>query len=154
MTIDIERRADPPAVDCILRSLPNWFGIEEAIKNYVEQASVLDSYLAVESDQVVGVALVDRHFPESAELALIAVHPAHRGTGIGRQLVTTVEQSLRVDGCRFLEVHTVGPSYPDEGYAATRAFYVSAGFSPMHEFQNLDWEGPTLILIKSLKEQR
>lgn len=150
MTIDIEQRADPSAVDRILRALPAWFGIEEAIASYVAQASVLDSYLAVDSGHVVGVALVDRHFPESAELALIAVDPEHRATGIGRQLVKAIEQSLRDDGCRFLEVHTVGPSYSDEGYAETRAFYLAAGFSPMHEFSNLDWDGPTLILIKSL----
>lgn len=57
------------------------------------------------------------------ELALIAVHAEHRTSGIGRRLVESVEKSIQNDGCRFLEVHTVGPSYQDEGYAATRAFF-------------------------------
>lgn len=81
--IKIERRQDPAAVDRILHSLPDWFGIEEAIGNYVESASRRDSFLAVMDGEVIGVALVDRHFPESAELTLIAVQAGRRGAGIG-----------------------------------------------------------------------
>lgn len=37
--VEIDRRQDPAAVDRILRSLPDWFAIEEAVVNYVESAS-------------------------------------------------------------------------------------------------------------------
>ncbi|MFT4217002.1 MAG: GNAT family N-acetyltransferase [Micropruina sp.] len=97
------------------------------------------------------MALVERHFPESAELALIAVSAPLRATGVGRALVTTIEDHLRADGCDFLEVHTVGPAFEHAGYAATRAFYRAVGFAPMHEFDGLDWAGPTLVMIKSLR---
>lgn len=148
--IRIERRHDPAGVDRVLRSLPTWFGIEKAIRSYVDQSAKLDSFLAVVDGLTIGVALVDRHFPESAELSLIAVHADHRAAGIGRSLVTAVADHLRADECRLLEVHTVGPSFPDAGYAATRAFYRAVGFLPMHEFDGLDWEGPTLILVRAL----
>lgn len=150
MIVDIQRRADPDGVAQVLRSLPDWFGIDEAVDNYVAQAAVLDSYLAVSDGVTVGVALVERHFTESAELSLLAVHAAHRATGIGKRLVAAAEHSLRSAGCRFFEVHTVGPSYADAGYADTRRFYQAVGFAPMHEFDKLDWDGPTLIMIKSL----
>nr|WP_281363934.1 GNAT family N-acetyltransferase [Microbacterium immunditiarum] len=130
--------------------MPEWFGIEDAVHNYVNMAARLESHIASLEGVTVGVALVERHFAHSAELALIAVHADHRASGIGRRLVEAVEDSLRGEGCRFLEVHTVGPSYEDAGYAATRAFYDSVGFTPMHEFHKLDWDGPTLILIKTL----
>ena len=146
----VEKRTNPEAVDHILRSLPDWFGIEEAIQNYVNMATSLDSFIAMDGDQAIGVALIARHFPESAELALIAVHAEHRSAGIGRQLVTAAERDLRAHGCLYLEVHTVGPSYDDEHYATTRAFYRAVGFAPMHEFDRLDWDGPTLILVKKL----
>lgn len=150
MIVTVERRADPVSVERILRALPDWFGIEEAIVSYVEQAARLDSYLALVDDEVVGAALVTRHFAASAELTLIAVELARRGAGIGRALIQEVERHLRADGCRFLEVHTVGPSYEHEGYAATRAFYESIGFTAMHEFEGLDWDGPTLVYVKAL----
>ncbi|MFI2564612.1 GNAT family N-acetyltransferase [Paenarthrobacter sp. NPDC018779] len=149
-TLEIERRRDPDAVDRILRSLPSWFGFEDAILNYVDCASRRDSYLAVLHAEVVGVALVDRHFPESAELALIAVHANHRGVGIGAALVSAVEKTLITDGCELLQVHTVGPSSDDEAYAQTRAFYRRSGFLPLQEFNRIDWDGPTLILVKPL----
>lgn len=151
MTSNVHRRADPRATDRILRSLPTWFGIEEAIASYVDKAEVLDSYVAEDPQgTVVGVALYERHFTESAELALIAVHADHRGKGHGRQLVEAGESTLRSEGCQFLEVHTVGPSFDDPGYASTRSFYRALGFAPMHEFDGLDWDGPTLIMIKRL----
>lgn len=37
---------------------------------------------------------------------------------------------LREDGCHLLSVHTVGPSFPHDDYAATREFYRSTGFPP------------------------
>jgi len=148
---NVLRRADPSGVDRVLRSLPDWFGIEDAIVDYVEKAKTLDSYVAVDEDGLtIGVALISRHFEESAELTLIATHADHRSSGVGRALIRSAEQHLREDGCRYLEVHTVGPSFDHAGYAATRAFYRAVGFSPMHEFEGLDWDGPTLIMIKHL----
>ncbi|CAN5237166.1 hypothetical protein BH11ACT2_BH11ACT2_14590 [soil metagenome] len=58
--VEIDRRQDPDATDRILRSLPEWFGIEEAIQHYVLSAARLDSFLAVRDGEVVGVALTDR----------------------------------------------------------------------------------------------
>lgn len=150
MSWSVQRRADPQATDRILRSLPAWFAIDDAIATYVEKSATLDSYLAEEAGTVVGVALYERHFAESAELVLIAVHADHRGQGHGRRLVEMGESALRGEGCRFLEVHTVGPSFEDVGYAATRSFYRALGFAPVHEFEGLDWDGPTLIMIKQL----
>jgi len=147
----VVQRADPDGVEHILRSLPEWFGIDEAIAHYVAQSAILESHIAVdEHGATIGVVLVERHFPESAEIALIAVHGSHRGAGVGRLLIRSAETSLMADDCAFLEAHTVGPSYEHKGYAATRAFYKSVGFSPLHEFDALDWDGPTLVMIKKL----
>lgn len=150
VVITIDQLRDPAGVKRVLHTLPAWFGIDEATAGYVEKAARLDSFVARDSGATVGVALVDRHFPESAELALLAVDRSHRGQGIGRRLIAAVEEFLRTDNCGLLEVHTVGPSYADEGYAATRAFYTAMGFAPVHEFDRLDWDGPTLLMIKNL----
>jgi hypothetical protein len=57
---------------------------------------------------------------------------------------------LRQAGVRLLEVHTVGPSYENEGYARTREFYLALGFVAMTELERIDWSGPTLILVRPL----
>ena len=53
-------------------------------------------------------------------------------------------------GAQLLTVHTVGPSHEDSAYAKTRAFYQASGFLPVQEFANIDWDGPTLVLVKPL----
>ncbi len=83
---------------------------------------------------------------------MIAAKSEARGAGIGRQLVEHVAADLASDGCRLLSVHTVGPSFEDASYAATRAFYRSVGFIPLEEHNGLDWDGPTLILVRALND--
>lgn len=150
MTTEITRGQDPEGTRRILAALPDWFGIPEANEHYVRAAGEKDSYLARVDGATVGVALVDRHFPETAEIHLIAVAPEHHGTGVGSALVAALEADLLADGVRLLEVKTVGASFEDEGYAATRAFYLARGFLPLEEREQLDWDGPTLILVKPL----
>ena len=101
-------------------------------------------------DDVVGVALLAEHFPESRELHLLVVRRDRHRQGIGRALVDAVVSDLRAAGVRLLEVHTVGPSYEDAGYARTREFYLAQGFVAMNELPRIDWDGPTLILVRPL----
>jgi GNAT superfamily N-acetyltransferase len=147
---EVVQRADPAAVGTVLASLTEWFGIPEANARYVADAARLASYLAVEGDHVVGVALVAEHFPESRELHLLAVRRDRHRQGIGRLLVEAVADDLLRAGVRLLEVHTVGPSHESEEYRRTREFYVASGFVAMTELQRIDWNGPTLILVRPL----
>ena len=64
--MEIVRRREPAAVERILRGLPQWFGVESAIAAYVDDASRLTSYLALEGPDVVGVVLLAQHFPRRA----------------------------------------------------------------------------------------
>jgi GNAT superfamily N-acetyltransferase len=149
---EVIRDRDPDATGRILRALPSWFGIESAIDHYIAATAdpEFDSWVAREGAAVIGVALVRRHFQESAELALLAVAPEWHGSGVGRRLVQAVVDALVSDDCQVLCVHTVGPSFVDEGYARTRAFYRAVGFIPIQEFTGIDWDGPTLVLVKPL----
>ncbi len=152
MTIDLVYRQDPSAVRSILKSLPDWFGDPTAIDGYEQDGSsnAFQSVFALAGEETVGVALVRRHFPSSAELHLIAVDPGMRGRGVGQALVGRICTDLSRDRCQLLSVHTVGPSFENESYAATRHFYESAGFHPLEEHSGLDWPGPSLILVKVL----
>jgi GNAT superfamily N-acetyltransferase len=153
MAIDVAPGRSSADVRRVLEALPDWFGDPGAIEGYVAAAESdgYDSYLATDDSRVVGVALVHRHFPETAELHLIAVAPESRGRGVGRLLVERVAGDLAASGCALLSVHTVGPSFDHEPYAQTRRFYRRLGFLPLEEHRGLDWSGPTLILVRPLR---
>lgn len=151
MTLTVTRGNDPEAVRRILGALPSWFGIPEANEHYARAGAEMPGYLARVDEEVVGIALVERHFPASAEIHLVAVSPEHHGQGVGTALVNALEQDLLADGAQVLQVKTVGASFEDEGYAATRAFYDARGFLPLQEVDGLDWDGPTLVMVKPLR---
>ncbi len=144
-------------VDRLLRSLPDWFGIESSNAAYVASAATLPTYLATPAagehgaeSQAVGVLLAHRHFPGAAEIHLMAVEPSLHRRGVGRALVEALERDLVADGVRFLQVKTLGPSDPDAGYQRTRQFYAGVGFEPLEEITGL-WPGnPCLIMVKPL----
>lgn len=152
MAFRIEQARDPVAVRRILEELPEWFGDPEAVDEYVADAAASNfvSMIALESGITIGVSLVRRHFPQSAELHLIAISAAARGQGVGRALVERIARDLAEDGCVLLSVHTVGPSFESEAYAQTRSFYQATDFYPLEEHSNLDWSGPTLVLVRPL----
>ena len=71
--------------------------------------------------------------------------------GVGRALVDAAEGDLRRRGSRLLEVKTLGPSHPDEGYRKTRAFYTALGFLPLEETNLWGPDQPSLIMVKVLQ---
>jgi GNAT superfamily N-acetyltransferase len=148
----------PDVVGRLLAELPEWFGIEEANREYVESASHLPTYLARLGDSgagqdgdPVGALLAARHFPSAAEIHLMAVSPSAHRQGVGRALIEAFEADLTAEGVSYLQVKTLGPGHPDAGYAKTRLFYEAMGFAPLEEIHGLWAPGnPCLIMIKAL----
>jgi ribosomal protein S18 acetylase RimI-like enzyme len=148
---------DPGTVERLLGLLPGWFGIEASNVGYIEAARELPTYLAWPGGrpdgEPVGVLLSRRHFPQSAEIHLLAVDPALHRRGAGRALVRALELDLIADGVEYLQVKTLGPSNQDAGYELTRQFYLSLGFRPLEELHGL-WDpgNPCLIMVKALPD--
>ena len=134
----------------ILRLLPEWFGIEEAIVHYIYEIDHLPTFLAWSQKQVAGFLSLKQHTEFAAEIYVMAVHPKFHRQGIGHQLVEVAEKELRKQGVEYLQVKTLGTSRSDQHYAKTRAFYQSVGFKPLEEFLEL-WDGnPCLQMVKSV----
>jgi coenzyme F420-0:L-glutamate ligase/coenzyme F420-1:gamma-L-glutamate ligase len=134
--------------DAVLHDLPEWFGIEEVTRQYVEDAATLPTF-AVEPD--LGFLSLKQHTPRAAEVYVMAVRREQHRRGIGRALVRAAERWCRAQGIRYLQVKTLGPSRPDTGYDATRAFYEAVGFVALEELHGL-WshDNPALILVKDV----
>ncbi len=135
----------------ILRSLPAWFGIEEAIIQYTADIDHLPTFLAWETGEVIGFLSIKHHYPTSAEVLVMGIRQNMHRKGLGRALLHQAEVWLKKQGVEYLQVKTLGPSCPDENYIKTRAFYLAMGFTPLEEFRQIwDEKNPCLILIKRL----
>ncbi|MCC6676773.1 MAG: GNAT family N-acetyltransferase [Phycisphaerales bacterium] len=136
--------------EAILRSIPEWFGIEEATLRYIAAAARLPTWIASLGPRDAGFITISRHFDESAEIHCIAVHRDFHGMGAGTALVRLAEEHLRQQGVRYLQVKTLGPSRTNVEYARTLHFYLRRGFARLEEINGL-WPGiPCLILVKKL----
>jgi coenzyme F420-0:L-glutamate ligase/coenzyme F420-1:gamma-L-glutamate ligase len=134
--------------EAVLRDLPEWFGIEESTRAYIEDAATLPTF-AVEPDA--GFVCVKQHTAQAAELYVMGVRREQHRRGIGRALVAAAERWCRAHRLRYFHVKTLGPSRESRGYAATRAFYEAVGFVAIEELHGL-WsqDNPTLILVKDV----
>lgn len=66
--------------ESILRALPQWFGIEEALVQYVKDIEALPTLLASVDNESAGFLTIKQHNDYAAELYLTL--PALKGTGI------------------------------------------------------------------------
>lgn len=135
----------------ILRSLPDWFEVDEAIVQYGVDSTRFPTFAVWDRRELLGFATVRRHYGATWELHCLAVHADWLGHGLGTRLVRRAEGWVRSQGGRFLQVKTVGPSHPSREYRGTRAFYTRLGYDPLEEFHGL-WgpRCPCLQLIKYL----
>lgn len=142
---DASRRCEP-----ILRSLPEWFGIEEATRGYIAAAAAMPTWVASLAGRDAGFITVNRHYEEAAEVHCIAVHRDFHGQGAGTALMRWSEEHLRRLGVKYLQVKTMGPSKANDEYTRTLHFYLRCGFARLEELHGL-WPGmPCLVLVKKL----
>ncbi len=137
----------------ILRSLPDWFGRADANLHYLEYVDANPTFLIRDGAQAVGFLALKQHYPQSAEIYIMAVLPDYHRKGVGRSLVEAAVAHLRNSGTLFLQVKTLGAEHPDEGYQRTRLFYLGVGFIPLEEHEDLWGDIPALQLVRYLGER-
>ncbi len=139
--------------EAILRALPEWFGIEDSIANYVKKIKTLPTFIARYNNEVVGFISLKIHFDRAAEMYVLGILPKYHRKGIGRRLVDAATAYLCGCDIKFLQVKTLSESRDSEHYTRTRRFYESMGFQPLEEFKTLwDERNPCLLMIKSISD--
>jgi ribosomal protein S18 acetylase RimI-like enzyme len=135
----------------ILGALPAWFGVPESVEDYVAKAEENPTVVATLDGEDVGILTLVLHTPYAAEVYVMGVLPEYHRHGIGRQMLSVAEASLRERDIEYLQVKTLSPRHPDPGYVKTRDFYFAVGFRPLEEFPEL-WqpENPALQMVKTL----
>ncbi len=137
--------------DRILRALPDWFGIERYIAEYVQNAREQPLFAAFYNHQAVGFVSLKLHNQYTAEILSMGVLREYHRHGLGKQLIFACEQYGREQGLRFLTVKTLDETAKVACYDITRQFYLSTGFLPLEVLQDVWNEGdPCLLLIKCI----
>ena len=138
----------------ILRSLPDWFGIEQAIAAYIEESKALPMIVVNEGRAPVGFLSLKNHSAYTSEVYVMGVLPSYHRHGIGRLLLVEAEKNLASKGFEFLQVKTVSADRECDFYKKTRLFYKSFGFKEVEVFPTLwDVSNPCQLLIKSLPQK-
>lgn len=84
----------------------------------------------------------------SFDLYWIAVHEAHRGQGVGRELLTRSEQAMAAHGAARIYIETSSRAQ----YHPTRAFYLRCGYR--EEARLVDYYAPgdsKIIFVRSIE---
>jgi len=135
----------------ILRALPNWFGVEESIIEYIRDVQTMPFFAAFAQDMPIGFAALKEHNNCTAEVCVMGVLTEYHRQGLGRLLLQRCEQYCRESGRAYLTVKTLDAARPSRSYEKTRNFYLALGFQPLEVFP-LYWDAdnPCLFLVKHL----
>jgi GNAT superfamily N-acetyltransferase len=135
----LDPKNDSAACDAIV-ALPDWFGLEEGIRECAEAVRTQPGRVAEVDGEVSGFLTIARPYPRTPEISWLAVHARVRRRGVGRALIMALSDQLRTYGDRLVLVKTLSDrTDPGPEYAETRAFYLAMDFVPVAE---LDLDPP------------
>lgn len=135
----------------VLEDLPEWFGIEESTKEYIEESAEMIYYACFIEDEAVGFVAIKTTSSCTAEIYVIGIKKEYHRRGIGKLLVNKCIEWCIKNKFEYLQVKTLDPSNPDKYYAKTREFYKFMGFKNFECIETL-WgkENPCLIMIRNV----
>jgi GNAT superfamily N-acetyltransferase len=145
----LDAATDADACDAIIRELPEWFGMEEGIRDCAQAVRSQAGFVAVEGDDVVGF-LTFTTTSETSEITWMGVRAGRRRRGTGRALIEVLTEHLRAEGVPRLQVKTLSAREPYPPYAETRSFYRSMGFTEEQELDIWGPENPAVLLGRDL----
>ena len=145
--IDSEAKAN--MVEEVLLDLPEWFGLPESIKGYIEESRELLLWRAVEDNKTIGFITLKETSESTCEIHCMGIKKEYHRRGIGRKLQDIFEKIAR-GKYKYVQVKTVDEGHYEE-YDRTISFYESIGFSKLEVFPKMwDERNPCLVMVKKL----
>ena len=130
----------------VLHDLPEWFGIESAVKEYALKANSYP-FFYIENK---GFLMLHETSPYTAEIYCMGVKKKFRHQGVGKELFDQA-YAYCVGKYEFLQVKTVKMGMYSE-YDQTNQFYKRLGFK---EFEVLDiWDEANPCQVYIMKVDR
>lgn len=121
--------------DMILRALPNWFGIESSIVDYVKEVQSFPFWTAFDGEKPIGFAALKKHNPYTSEVYVMGVLKEYHRHGVGRELIQSCEAYCAENQIMYLTVKTLDESRENHSYEKTRKLSFD-GFSSLRSISS------------------
>jgi ribosomal protein S18 acetylase RimI-like enzyme len=136
----------------ILRKLPEWFGNEKSLEEYINTVNKYPYWAAFDKEnKCVGFFCGKIHYNRTGDIYVCGIDPKHHRKGIGGLLYKGMEKYFIRNNCKYVIVKTLSEKDPDENYGKTRNFYKRMGFEELITLTEMwDENNPCLIMIKKI----
>jgi ribosomal protein S18 acetylase RimI-like enzyme len=136
----------------ILRKLPEWFGNEKGLTEYVNTVYKYPFWAAFDNDNCIGFFSGKIHHNRTGDIYVCGVDPDYHRKRIGKLLYKELEKYCAVNNCEYIIVKTVDETDSEKSYGKTVKFYKSIGFNELITFPEVwDENNPCLIMIKRIR---
>jgi ribosomal protein S18 acetylase RimI-like enzyme len=112
----------------ILRKLPEWFGNEEALLEYVNTVNKYPFFAAFDEENCIGFFSGKIHYNRTGDIYVCGIAPEYHGKGIGTLLYKELEKYFIENSCEYVIVKTLSEVSQYEPYLKTKKFYTKMGF--------------------------
>ena len=145
---DKELKAD--IAEKILYNLPEWFGLPDSTKEYIQKSMQMPFWAFYCDDKPVGFIVLKETSKSTAEIYVMGILKEYHRRGIGKALWNAFEEYAKIVGYEFAQVKTVQKGRY-ESYDITNSFYENLGFKEFECLPNLwdEWN-PCQIYIKHI----
>lgn len=134
----------------ILGDLPEWFGLPESTKEYIEESQNLPFRAAEENGKIVGFLALKETSPHTVEIYVMGIRKHYQRGGIGTELFEGAHIYAKEQGYSYMQVKTVQEGHYEE-YDRTSAFYKRMGFRELEVFPEL-WDAwnPCQVYVRAV----
>lgn len=146
----VDKKEKATIAQDILNDLPEWFGMSESTKEYVEDSQDKPFLACFIHDEAVGFIVLNATSKDCADIFVMGIKKKYHHRGIGTKLNAAYEALAKRLGYTFSQVKTVAMGHYKE-YDITNKFYISMGYKELECFPTLwdEWN-PCQIYIKYL----
>lgn len=134
----------------ILVALPDYFGLEESLNNYVKDSASLDVIGCFSEDTCIGFLSLKPTSKAVLEVYVMGIDPTYHHQGIGSKLLQLAMLLAKEKQYSYMQVKTLDPSIKDKNYLKTYAFYKAMGFVDVEVLPLWDEWNPCLLMIQKL----
>ena len=136
----------------ILRKLPEWFGNEKSLVEYINTVKNKHFFAAFDNENCIGFFSGKIHYNRTGDLYVLGIDPNYHGIGIGTLLYKELEKYFIDKKCEYIIVKTLSEVAEYKPYLKTKEFYKKMGFKELITLTEMwDKENPCLIMIKNIQ---
>jgi len=151
ISVKIRKKRDVDSAEIVklVNLLPEYFPEPNlgAIETNIDS---LRGFVAIFDNEIVGfISFLIKS--NNAEIYAMAVHPSFQRCGIGQRLIEAMEETLRSQGIKRVQVNTLAETPKFANFQKTRKFYAKLGYKEKAYFKDTaDSSIEILVLEKTL----